>query len=377
MCCPVSLSKPVGCRVTDADGRSYIDFNCGNGPNLLGYQHPEVEAAARAQAQHTDLAPFFNPAMVEYAERLIDWSADMDWVVTVKNGSDATNLALRTMRAVRQKPLIVMFVAAYHGFGSEISLAPEFAPEETARNVVRIAWNDAAALDQLASSHGDQIAGIMMNPLDQSPLRETVAAEPAFMEAIERMRAATGALLAIDDVRHGFRLHPAGSHRYLGVEPDLLCLGKAMGNGHAVAALLGTARTRDGVERIQLTATYMFSAVAHRAGIAVLDIYEREATFAHMQAMGQRLVDGLLEAGRAAGHEDLLLSGPVTMPTLLFKQDAKAKRARTFARLAAQGGVIFHPTLNWFLSGAHTAADIDEAIHIGAAAFRDTPRVLD
>ena len=67
---PGFIESADGCRVTDAAGKTYLDFNCGNGPNLLGYRHPEVEAAAQAQSQQMDLAPFFPTNMPDYAERV-------------------------------------------------------------------------------------------------------------------------------------------------------------------------------------------------------------------------------------------------------------------------------------------------------------------
>ncbi len=370
---PGFIERAEGCRITDVDGRSYIDFNCGNGPNLLGYRHSEVEAAVREQSEKADLAPFFNEAMVDYAERLVRWSGTMDWAVPVKNGSDATNLALRTMRSERQKPLVILFTSAYHGFGSEIALMPEYDPERATLNIVRLPWNDPNALEAAIGKIGGDVAGIMMNPLDQSPLQLTHDASPEFIAAIEQFREQTGALVTVDDVRNGFRLHAKGSHHHMGIEPDLLCLGKALGNGHAVSALLGKNSVRGGVEKVQLTATYMFSAVAHRAGIAMLDIYERNDVLAHLQAMGKRLVDGLTEAGKETGHEDVVLSGPVTMPMFLFMNDERAKRARTFSQQASLRGAIFHPTLNWFLCLAHQPEDIDEAIEIGREAFKNTP----
>lgn len=374
---PGFIDYAEGCRVTDVDDRSYIDFNCGNGPNLLGYRHPEIEAAAQAQAQKTDLAAFYNEAMVDYAERLIRWSGTMQWVIPVKNGSDATNLALRTMRSARQNALVILFTSAYHGFGPEIALSPEFDADGATRNILRLPWNDVGALNDALHAHGSNVAGIMLNPLHQSPVQVTRTTSQEFIAAIENFRAETGAFVAVDDVRNGFRLHPRGSHRFMGIEPDLLCLGKALGNGHAVSALLGKDALRAGVEQIQLTATYMFSAVAHRVGIAVLDVYERDAVFNHLQAMGKRLVDGLTRVGREQGHEDILLSGPETMPMFLLQNDVRAKRARIFAREAALRGAIFHPTLNWFLCHAHKEADIDEAISIGEEAFRHTPRSID
>jgi glutamate-1-semialdehyde 2,1-aminomutase len=204
---PGFIKKAYGCHIVDADGKSYIDFNCGNGPNLLGYCQPEIDKAAERQAGDMDLASFFPEALVDYAERLVTWSETFDWTVLVKNGSDATNLAMRVMRADRQQPLVVLFNSAYHGFGAELALRPENLSDDAQKNIIRLPWNDVDALDALAQSHGDRIAGVMLNPLDQNPLQETQYASAEFLGAIERFRESTGALLAIDDVRAGFRLH--------------------------------------------------------------------------------------------------------------------------------------------------------------------------
>jgi glutamate-1-semialdehyde 2,1-aminomutase len=373
---PGFIDVAEGCRIIDVDGKQYIDFNCGNGPNLLGYRHPEIEAVARAQDSKTDLAAFYNEAMIDYAEQLVTWSGCMDWAIPVKNGSDATNLAIRTMRSAQQKPVVVLFQSAYHGFGQEIALRPEFDPDTATQNILRLPWNNTEALNHVLETKGDQLAGIMLNPLDQNPVSETRELSPEMIQTVEQVRQQTDALITVDDVRSGFRLDPHGSHVYLGIKPDLLCLGKALGNGHAVSALLGTDSVREGVERIQLTATYMFSAVAHRVGIAMLEIYKRDGVFEHIQKMGKRLAEGLVSAGQAAGHEDIIMSGPATMPTFLFSRDDRAKRARTFAREASLRGAIFHPTLNWFICGAHQETDIDEAIDVAHQAFALTPTEL-
>jgi glutamate-1-semialdehyde 2,1-aminomutase len=368
---PGFIRRAEGCRITDVDGREYIDFVCSNGPNLLGYQHPEVEAAAINQAALMDLASFYPEAIVDYAERLLAWGKGFDWTILAKNGSDTTSLAGRIMRVATNKPHLVLFQSAYHGFDPEYSVAFEQVPTDGQSHILRVPWNDASALQALFQRHGAEIAGMLLNPLDQNPLQETREPDPTFIAAIKAAQE-NGAMLAIDDVRHGFRLHPKGSHHALGLDPDLLCLGKGLANGYATAAILAKEALREAAQRIQFTATYMFSAVAYRAGIATLDIYQRDEVFTHMVTMGQRLKDGFIEAAAATGHE-INYCGPVTMPTFLFNNDPKAKRARQFARHAARNGAIFHPTLNWFLSGAHTHADIDEAINIAKIAFTQTP----
>jgi len=121
----------------------------------------------------------------------------------------------------------------------------------------------------------------------------------------------------------------------------------------------------------------MYSSVAFQAGIATLNVYERENVFEHLTAMGARLCNGITSAAKQEGHEDFTMSGPVTCPNILFGNDIKAKRARMFGQHASQLGAIFHPLLNWFICYAHKEKDIDEAINIARAAFKLTPTHLE
>ncbi|MGI9288875.1 MAG: aminotransferase class III-fold pyridoxal phosphate-dependent enzyme, partial [Pseudomonadales bacterium] len=125
---PGFISEAKGCRVKDVDGRSYIDFTGSAGPNLLGYRHPEVEAAARAQANAGDLMPMFSPAMIDFCERVLQWTDGFDWALPLKRGSDATELAMRVARAASGRPHILMFKDSYHGSNREQSLLFEGTP---------------------------------------------------------------------------------------------------------------------------------------------------------------------------------------------------------------------------------------------------------
>jgi len=238
--------------------------------------------------------------------------------------------------------------------------------------VVRATWNDVEGLARAATDVGSDLAAIVLNPLDQNPGLDTQPASDEFVAGIEHVREQTRASLVLDDVRAGFRLHPDGSHRELGVEPDLICLGKALGNGHAVSALLGSETLRPAARKIPYTATFMFTAVAQTAAIRTLEIYDRDHAFESIRAAGDRLCNGMREAAAETGHR-VRVSGPPTMPSLRFLDDEGVARGRRFSCEAAQRGALFHPLLNWFLNAAHREADIDEAISIAGEAFRATP----
>ncbi len=374
---PGFIVEAEGCRVTDADGRTYIDFLCANGPNILGYRHPEIEAAARQQASKMTSASLFPKSLVEIVERLVDRFDGMEWGVVSKNGSEVVALALRVARQHTQRRLVVTFDKAYHGNDPELANAPAAGVlTDGTREVLRTPWNNPEALCALTEEHGDEIAAIVLNPNQQLPLVATVDASPEFIAAIESLRERHDVQLIVDDVRHGFRIHPYGSHRTLGVEPDMVTFGKALGNGYSISALVGRDHLRKAARKILYTSTYMFETPPMHAAMAMLDVYDRDDTFDHLQTMGARLRDGIVAAAASTGHR-ISYSGPLAMPTLLFEDDHDLARGRQFAREAASLGAILHPVLNWFLSAAHAEADIDETIAIAAEAFRRTPCTQD
>ena len=163
-------------------------------------------------------------------------------------------------------------------------------------------------------------------------------------------------------------MHPEGSHRALGIDPDIACLGKALGNGYAISGLLAKEHLREAARKILYTSTYVFETPPMQAAITTLTVYRRDDAFGHMVAMGERLRDGITACADAAGL-DISYTGPVTMPTLLFNNDKGLTRLKQFAGLAAEGGVILHPMANWMLSAAHGPADIDETISVASAAM--------
>lgn len=369
---PGFIVAAEGCRVTDADGCTYVDFLGANGPNLLGYRHPEIEAAADALRARLTSASLFPPSLVEVVERILATWSDMDWGLVAKNGSEVVSLAARVARQHTERMELVAFDLAYHGSDPELAVGTPAGPLATLTgDVARLRWNDPQQLLDHLDRHGDDTAAILLNPIDQRPAVHTTDPTDDFVRAIQTARERWGLMLVLDDVRHGFRLHPLGSHHRLGLHPDLIAIGKALGNGHSISALLGTEALRPAARRIMFTSTHVFEAAPMAAAIATLDVYERDGVFDHLTEMGERLCQGLVGVARDAGHE-VTISGPPTMPTMSFDDDPGWKRGRSFSRAAAGAGAIFHPFLNWNLSAAHTASDIDTALDCARVAFETT-----
>ena len=369
---PGFIAAAQGCTVTDADGRSYVDWLCANGPNLLGYRHPEVEAAVADELTRASTASLFPPALVEVVERLVARFPPMAWGVVAKNGSEVVALAARVARQHTQRRRLLTFEGAYHGNDPELANSPRPGVlTDATEQVHRLPWNDPEALRAYAKAHGDSTAALIVNPLDQSPRIVTTMASPEFVAEMHALREKFGVQIVLDSVRHGFRLHPDGCQHAIGLEPDLVAFGKALGNGHAISAVLGGEGLRKAARRILFTSTYMFESPPMRAAIEVLRLYDETQAFAHMERTGEALCAGLRTQAREAGVP-VVLSGPPTMPSLLFEGDEDLSLGRAFCREMAETGVIWHPLLNHFVSAAHDEAAVAATL---AAAERALARV--
>ena len=187
---PGFIASAEGCRVTDADGKTYIDYMGANGPNILGYRHPEVEEAVRRQMETLTSASLFPPSLVEVVEQLVTRFDGMAWGLVSKNGSEVVSLGARVARQHTQRRRLITFERAYHGNDPELATVPPKGPlTEGTGNVLRLPWNDSQALTDCMRAHGADIAAIILNPLDQNPRMNTVSAAPDFVAAIEEVRA--------------------------------------------------------------------------------------------------------------------------------------------------------------------------------------------
>ncbi|MCH2099131.1 MAG: aminotransferase class III-fold pyridoxal phosphate-dependent enzyme, partial [Pseudomonadales bacterium] len=265
---PGFIAAARGCTVIDVDGRSYVDWLCANGPNLLGYRHPEVEAAVADELTRASTASLFPPALVEVVERLVARFPPMAWGVVAKNGSEVVALAARVARQHTQRRRLLTFEGAYHGNDPELASSPRPGVlTDATEQVHRLPWNDPELLRAYGNAHGDSTAALIVNPLDQSPRIVTTMASPEFVAEMQALREKFGVQIVLDSVRHGFRLHPDGCQHAIGLEPDLVAFGKALGNGHAISAVLGGEGLRKAARRILFTSTYMFESPPMRAAI--------------------------------------------------------------------------------------------------------------
>jgi len=366
---PAFLRSAEGARVTDIDGNTYIDFMCGFGPNLLGYNHPAVQAAVADQDSRGNAASFPFDRTVELAETLIDRFPFAAWAMFGKNGSDVTTLATRIARANTGRSTLLVAEGAYHGFDPWSVPDTTGIPPAYRSEIDAFRWNDVQSVHDAFDRNRGDVAAAIICPIKHDAMHDIEMPRPDFHAAIQERVKAEGALLVIDDIRCGFRMHPSGaSHLKWGLDPDIVCFGKGISNGQPISVLLGRESLRDTAKTIYFGATYFFSASPMAAAIATLRAFDDEGAHESIQGAGYLLREGITKAAASAGVA-ISYTGPDAMPNLLFDNDPKFRIGKRFSGLAAQRGVIFHPRHNWFLSSAHTPDVIAEAVSVAADCF--------
>jgi len=370
---PQFMVSGDGCRVTDADGREYLDLMCGWGPVILGHRHSAVTSAIVDQLGRGDCLDGTSPVAVEFAELLVDTIPSADWAMFVKNGSDATTTCVTLARAATGRAKVMVAHGAYHGAVPWCALRGAGIVAQDQANLVHYEYNDLASAHWAADEAGADLAAIVVCPMRHDIRCEQELVDPEFARGLRALADRTGAVLILDDVRCGFRLDLGGSWEPLGVRPDLSAWSKAIANGQALGAITGTEALRDAARSIYITGSFWYAAVPFAAGLATLTELRKGEALPRIAAAGTRLREGL--ASQAASHGlEIRQTGPVQMPLLSFAGDVEFRTSTAWAEAAAVRGVYLHPWHNWFLSAAHTDDDIDAILQRTDDAFTAVSR---
>jgi glutamate-1-semialdehyde 2,1-aminomutase len=335
---------------------------------IVGYGNAEVEAAYRQESAQRDHAFGHSPRSVELAERLTGLIDSADWAMFQKNGGDATTLAVMIARHATGRRKLLKAGPSYHG------ATPAFTPwlrgvtpEERANNISFV-YNDIASVEAAIDQAGDDFAAMIILPYRHDTSSDSVPVDPIFARRVRELCDRHGAVLILDDVRAGFRTTLAGSWAPLGIRPDISAFSKCIANGHALAAITGVDALAQAASEVYATGSFWYGSAAMAAGLACLDILEREDGPAIMAARGTQLIEGMREQARAHGV-NAVVSGPPALPMLQFYDGEPNEHAFVWAEELLRRGVLVHPNHNWFLSTAHTEADIVEILEATDGAF--------
>lgn len=355
---PQFFSKAKKSRIWDLDGNCYIDFMCGYGPNILGYNNVEVDEAVNEQRKKLDLGNGPSALVVDLAEKITTLVDSADWALFAKNGTDATTTCLTISRAATGRKKILVAKGSYHGSAPWCTPVATGVVEEDTSNLIFFEYNNLISLEAAAQEAGSDLAGIILTAFRHDVRRDQELPEKDFLKKAREICDIKKAVLILDDVRAGFRLNRNGSWFGYNVKPDLTAFSKAIGNGYPLSAVVGVDKFRQAASEIYVTGSFWCNATSMAASLKTLSIIEEIDVVAHISFLGNKLRIGIDQIANNFGV-NISQSGPPQMPLILFENDNDFSKGSKFVQYLLSKGIYFHPWHNMFLSLAHTAEDID------------------
>jgi len=398
---PLFFSRGEGARIYDVDGNEYLDFTLSQGPLILGHSHPTVLRRVAEEMNRGQLYAAQHELEVNLAEKVQNYIPCAELVRFTNSGSESVQATLRLARAFTGRTKYIKFEGHYHGWFDNvlISLHPSketAGPREFPHSVLEtngqaksvqddivvLPWNDLEIVEKALQGNADEIAAIITEPV----MCNNGCIEPreGFLQGLRDLCNRYGVVLIFDETITGFRLGLGGAQAYYGVTPDLAIFGKAMASGFPISLFAGKKYLMDLVAKgeVMHAGTYNSNNPSIAAAMATIEVLEaggselRERLF----ALGQRLRDGLREIARRE-RETVLLSGPGPMFHMAFTSRPEIKEYRDcldcdtakygrFVKEMLDNGVRLIGRGLWYISAAHTAADIEQALGVAGEALR-------
>jgi glutamate-1-semialdehyde 2,1-aminomutase len=294
---PAYFTRAKGCRVWDLDGRELIDMSImGIGTNLLGFGHPEVDAAVAATVAAGAMSTLNCPEEVYLAERLVELHPWAEMARFARSGGEANAIAIRIARAATGRDTVA--ICGYHGWhdwylatnlqndsGLEEHLLPGLeangVPRALTGTVQPFSFNHLDQLEAIAARH--ELAAVKMEVQRSQP------PDPGFLEGVRELCSRLGIVLIFDECTSGFRETLGGLHKKYGVEPDMAMFGKALGNGYAITATIGRRAVMEAAQSTFISSTFWTERIGPTAALKTLEVMERERSWERVTVTGLQL----------------------------------------------------------------------------------------
>ncbi len=382
-----------GCRITDTDGRSFLDFANNFFSLIHGHAHPEIVAAVQTQAAHGMAFGLPTALDVELAEAICGRGVPgLSQIRFCNSGSEAVMFAIKAARAATGRHKVAKMEGGYHGAYDHVEVSYDSGPTTwgdptaPARNAytrgtppgvladtVVMPFNQLDATLSLLEANASDLAAVVLDPL---PSRiGLVPGTPDYLQGVQTACRRLGILLIVDEIIC-FRLHPKGAQTLFGLQPDFTTLGKIVGGGQPIGAVAGTPEAMavfdasSGRPEVPHGGTFSANPITMAAGLASLRLLDA-AAYTHLDALGEVLRARVRAAIAAAGvlaqvtgmgslfrlhlHDRPIRTYRDAYPT----GDEAARQSALFGYLLAHG-ILTTPNVSGALSTPMTEAEVEE-----------------
>jgi len=396
---PLLAARASGAYVFDVEGRRYVDFVQSWGAMLAGHAHPTIVAAITEAAGRGTSFGLTSPGEVELAEALLALHPHCERVRFVSSGTEAVMTAVRLARGATGRALVLRFDGGYHGHSDSMlvkagsglheqaNASSSGVPPGLVADTAIVPLDDLPAVEALVAARGKELAAILVEPVPANS--GLLLHADGFLAELRRLATKCGALLVFDEVITGLRIAPGGAREKFGVTPDLHTLGKIVGGGLPVGAVIGPARLMDQLAPlgpVYQAGTLSGNPLAMAAGLASVRLAADPAVRAALDKNAdalQRALDPICARApfplrfHSFGNMGWLLpqAGPLPRRPDQVAPEAKRRFNLLHGKLRAHG-VLLAPSLFevGFVSSAHDAsvvAETAQALERSLAELRD------
>lgn len=383
---PIVFDKVSGAYAWDIDGNKYIDYVGTWGPSIVGHANPEVLASLKETMEKGTSFGAPGPLENVLAKMVIDAVPSVEMVRFTNSGTEACMGMLRLVRAYTGRDTVIKFDGCYHGHadgflvqaGSGVATlglpdSPGVPKGSTAGTMVAT-YNDLKSVEDILKAQ--PCAAVILEPVVGNS--GFIQPTQEFLQGLRDLSTKYGALLVFDEVMTGFRIAYGCAQSHFGVIPDVTTMGKVIGGGLPVGAYGGR---KDIMEQVApagpmyQAGTLSGNPLAMAAGIKTMEILKRPGSYEHLEKMTNKLINGILAAGKEFGHDVcggnisgmygfFFNKGPVTCFADAAKSDTD--KFAKWHRMMLERGVYLAPSQYeaGFTSLAHTEEDIDKTIEI-------------
>ncbi len=382
------VSHGKGSHIFDVSGNEYVDWLMGSGPMVLGHAHPAVTEAVIKAVEGGSTFFATNDKAVELAEVIVDAIPCAEQVRFTTSGTDACFQAMRAARAFTGKEKILKFEGAFHGTSDYalMSLTPPASVEypqafpnsggipKAIQDLMLIApYNDLATTETIIKAHADDIAAVIVEPIQRM-----ISPKPGFLQGLRDLTKQHDILLIFDEVVTSFRLAYGGAQEFYGVTPDMCTVGKIMGGGYALAAVVGRADILSVFDRgasdsdtyINQIGTLNGSPVACAAGLATLALMREEGVYPKMHGTGAAVRNAMVDICNENGvpvqncGEDAIFDFYFSEQPVSNYRDTLAADSAMMTRFTAgllERGIL-KGAQKYYPSTVHTDEDVEKTV---------------
>ncbi len=378
-----------GARLTDIDDNVYVDYRLGYGPAILGYAHPEVDAAAHEGMSVGGVFALSTEREYTVAAQISKMVPAAELVRFSNSGTEAVMAGLRLARAYTQRDDYIILEGSYHGlFDAAMWYTPMEEWSQRGEPEVRpysegiplgvrgfahfVQANDANQLEDTFKRTAGKIACLLLEPIMGNCLG--IAAEPEYLKAARALCDKYGTVLLIDEVKTGFRVARGGVQELYGIKADLCTFAKAVANGYPISVLAGREDIMRKLGRgVAHGGTYTAHSVSLAAAEACLRILDETDALSRIASYGTRLALGMSTILDARGIPHSFVGHPSMMGLYFGAEPPRNYRTwkgsdyafyDAMAQVLHDEGVLCEPDSRepWFISAAHDESCLGDTL---------------